>query len=401
MMQITDLKQEQQIPPFLRLGFRPFFLMGAGFSVIALIVWALLLRGNLNITPFGGNYWWHVHEMIFGFGCAIIAGFLLTAVQNWTGARGVAGSKLLGLLLLWLMARIFILFPQLFGNQLTSLVDLLFLPSVAYVLGKPIIAVKQYRNLFFIPLLLLFTVVNIQMHYAVYVPTSIAVQNTGYSAVLLITLLMSVMAGRVTPMFTANGTGTPKIVPIKTLEWLTNGSLAVALFSLLLQPVFGLNHAWFAVCLFLAGLCQAIRWLRWQPWITFAVPLLWSIHIAILFIWLGLLTLSLGYLFAQVPLNHAWHLLTIGGMAGLILAMISRVSLGHTGRPLCPPKVMSLAFLLISISALVRVFGPWLMPERAMLFIDMSIGCWLFAFGIFVLKYAPMLLTTRADNRPG
>jgi len=401
MMQISDLQQEQQITPLFRLGFRPFFFSGALFSVIAIILWILILKGSLPLKPFSSGYWWHIHEMIFGFACAIIAGFLLTAVQNWTGSRGIHGVKLMFLFAFWLVGRVVMLFPELLGNNISSLIDLSFLPLTAFFLAQPIIKVKQYRNLFFIPLLLLFTLANLQMHLAVYYPNSVSVTYSGYSGVMLIIFLMSVMTGRVLPMFTANGTGTTKVLSIKALEIVTNGSLVLAMFSLLLQPLIGFNKTVFAITLIVAALAQAMRWFRLRPWITLGVPLLWSFHFAILFVWFGLFILGLSYLQADVPMNHLWHLLTIGGIGGIILAMISRVSLGHTGRPLAPPKVMSIAFFMMSLAALVRVFGPLLVPEKALLFYDISAFCWLIAFGSFVIKYGPMLWSARADNHPG
>jgi len=401
MMQITDLQKEQKILPFLRLGFRPFFLSGAIFSIIAITIWLLILKGVLNFTPLGGGYWWHIHEMIFGFGGAIIAGFLLTAVQNWTGIRGVQGKVLFGLLALWLLGRISLLFPVLLGETLSMIVDLAFLPMVAYILGKPIIAIKQYRNLFFIPILLLFTLANTEMHLAIIQPYIFSINLAGYAAVLLITFLISVMAGRVTPMFTANGTKTPKALPAPWLDKLTNGNLAVLMILLLLHPIIGFNPIIFAVLLITAGIFQAIRWTCWKPWITLGIPLLWSLHLALKFIWFGLIVLGISYLLPQVPSNHIWHLLTIGGIGGLILAMISRVSLGHTGRPLSPPKAMSLAFILITISALIRTFGPWFIPASTSVFIDISAFCWIVSFAIFVYYYGPMLTSPRADDRPG
>jgi uncharacterized protein involved in response to NO len=400
-MQITDLQQEQQITPLFRLGFRPFFLGGALFSVIAIILWLLMLKGKLPMQPLGGGYWWHIHEMIFGFASAIVAGFLLTAVQNWTGTRGIYGNKLIALFTVWLLGRVVMLFPDLAGNIVSSIIDLSFLPFVAILLAQPIIAVKQYRNLFFIPLLLLFTLANLQMHLAIYYPNSVAVNFSAYAGVMLIVFLMSVMAGRVLPMFTANGTGSEKVLPIKALEIVTNGSIALAMFALLLQPLIGFNRTIFGLILITAGFAQAKRWLRLRPWITLGVPLLWSFHFAILFVWFGLLILGLSYLQNDVPLNHVWHLLTIGGIGGIILAMISRVSLGHTGRPLAPPKIMSTAFFMISLATLIRVFGPLLMPEKSLLFYDISGFCWLIGFGSFVVKYGPMLWSARADNRPG
>lgn len=401
MMQITDLQKEQKITPLLRLGFRPFFLSGAVFSFVAITLWLLMYKGTISLSPLGGGYWWHIHEMIFGFGCAIIAGFLLTAVQNWTGVRGAQGSMLLVLFLLWLTGRIVILMPNLLGETLSTVVDLSFLPAVAFVLGKPIIAIKQYRNLFFVPLLLLFTLANLEMHLAVYYPQTFTVNFASYAGVMLVVFLMSVMAGRVTPMFTANGTQTPKAIPLPWLDNISNGSLAIAMLSLLFQPVVGFSETFFGVLLIIAGIFQTMRWLRWRPWITLSVPLLWSIHIAIKFISFGLIILGASYLTTEIPSNHVWHLLTIGGMGGLILAMISRVSLGHTGRPLSPPKAMTFAYIFITLAALVRALGPWILPEKTLLFIDISGTFWLLAFGIFVVTYAPMLMNARKDGRPG
>ena len=400
-MQITDLQKEQKITPLLRLGFRPFFLSGAIFGVIAIILWLLMYKGAVSFSPLGGGYWWHIHEMVFGFGCAIIAGFLLTAVQNWTGARGAQGKTLLVLFLLWLAGRVFLLVPELLGTTLTSVIDLAFLPAVAYVLGKPIIAIKQYRNLFFVPLLALFTLANLEMHLALFYPETFTITYAGYSGVMLVTFLMSVMAGRVAPMFTANGTKTPKATPLPWLDKVTNGSLAIIMLNLLLQPIVGFSEFFFGVLLIVAGIFQTMRWLRWRPWITLNVPLLWSIHGAMKFICFGLIVLGVSYLIPDVPSNHVWHLLTVGGMGGLILAMISRVSLGHTGRPLSPPKSMSIAYILISLAAIVRTFGPWGLPEKTALFIDISGGFWIIAFAIFILTYAPMLMSPREDGRPG
>ena len=401
MMQITDLQKEQQITPLLRLGFRPFFLSGALFGLVAVLLWMLMYKGAVSFTPLGGGYWWHIHEMVFGFGCAIIAGFLLTAVQNWTGMRGVQGKLLLGLFLLWLAGRVVMLLPNMLGVEISTFIDLAFLPTVAYVLAKPIVAVKQYRNLFFVPLLLLFTIANAQMHAAIYYPTTFMITYTGYAGVMLVTFLMSVMAGRVVPMFTANGTQTPKAKPLPWLDKLANGSLAIAMLSLLLEPLVGFSATFFGILLIVAGIFQTARWLRWKPWITLAVPLLWSIHSSIKFISYGLIILGMSYLMPDVPSNHIWHLLTVGGMGGLILAMISRVSLGHTGRPLAPPKAMTFAYVAIIFAAVIRAIGPWLLPEKTAVFIDISGTFWILAFAIFVITYAPMLTKGRLDGRPG
>jgi uncharacterized protein involved in response to NO len=401
MMQITDLKKEQEITPLLRLGFRPFFLSGAIFSIVAVILWLLMYKGTISLSPLGGGYWWHIHEMVFGFGGAIIAGFLLTAIQNWTGVRGAQGTVLLVLFLLWLAGRMALLMPNILPSVLITIVDLSFLPAVAYILATPLIAIKQYRNLFFVPLLLLFTLANLEMHLAIYYPQTFTITFAGYAGVMLVTFLMSVMAGRVAPMFTANGTKTTKATPLPWLDKATNGSLAIAVLSLLIEPIIGFSGQFFGFILIIAGIFQTMRWLRWRPWITLGVPLLWSFHLAIKFIAYGLIILGASYLIPEIPSSHMWHLLTVGGMGGLILAMISRVSLGHTGNPLSPPKAMTAAYIFITLATLVRAFGPWILPEKTVLFIDISGTFWLFAFGIFVITYAPMLMSARKDGRPG
>ena len=401
MMQITDLEQERKTAPLWQLGFRAFFLGGAVFSVITLSLWLLLYRGVINIQPLGGGYWWHIHEVIFGFGCAIITGFLLTAVQTWTGQSGLQGKKLSALFSLWLLARIALIFPDLLGATLTTLIDLAFLPAVALVLAKPILAVKQYRNLFFVPLLLILTLANTQMHASIYYPNAISAQYSGYAGVMLITLFISVMAGRVVPMFTANGTKTAKVLALPWLDKITNASIALITTLLLLHPVISINNIYIGIMFIFAGTFQAIRWLRWRPWITFTVPLLWSLHLGIKALAFGLILLGLSYLFPEIPTNHSWHLLTIGGIGDIILAMISRVSLGHTGRALQAPKLMSLAFSALVIASILRSFGPWLMPEKTLLFIDISGLLWIVSFALFVIFYGPMLLKPRVDGRPG
>lgn len=401
MMQITDLEKEQQIPAFFRLGFRPFFIMGALFSTISILLWLLMLQGKISFVPMGGGYWWHIHEMIFGFGSAIIAGFLLTAIQNWTGIPGIRGKILIYLVSLWLIGRFAIAFPNILGSALSTVIDLMFLPCVAWVLAKPILAIKQYRNLFFVPLLLFFTLANIEMHLAITLPETFNFKYTGYTGVLLTCFLISVMAGRVVPMFTANGTGTTKVLPLAALEKLTNGSLLLSTLLLLLEPLIGFEPTIFGGILMLSGVFQMMRWLRWKPWITLSVPLLWSLHGSIKYLSAGLILVGISYIIPELPSNHLWHLLTIGGMGGIILAMISRVSLGHTGRILTPPKTMNIAFILILLSALIRSIAPIISPAETLWWIELSGWGWIIAFSIFVINYAPMLATPRIDGRPG
>ncbi|GHE94626.1 NnrS family protein [Thalassotalea profundi] len=401
MMQITDLKQEQKIPPILRLGFRPFFLFGSAFSVFSILAWLLLLETTLIFSPFGGGLWWHIHEMIFGFFIAIVTGFLLTAVQNWTGIPGIKGKTLLFLVIIWGLGRIVMSVPELLGQSMSSIIDLSFLPIVAFILAKPICAIKQYRNLFFVPLLLVFSLINLEMHLAVYSPELVSLKYAGYAGVIMVSFLISVMAGRVTPMFTANGTQTPKASPSPFLDKVANGSIAVLGLILILAPFMAINYTVFGLVSISAGITQLIRQYRWRPWITLRVPLLWSLHVGILLLGIGLIVLGFSYSLGGLSVNHAWHLVTIGAMATTVLAMIARVSLGHTGRPLTPPKLMSFAFIILVFSALVRSFAPWAWPEHYNIILSIAGLSWILSFMIFIFFYGPMMLMPRVDGRPG
>lgn len=400
-MQISDLVIEKQIPPLFRLGFRPFFLVGAMFSLISLFIWGAFLQGLIDFYPYGGSYFWHMHEMIYGFTCAIIAGFLLTAVQNWTGIRGVSSWQLLTLLLLWLAGRVAMAIPSLVGMTLSALVDILFLPTVAVVLAKPILRIKQYRNLIFIPILSVLTLLNIAMHSQTHGFVMLNIHYLGLTTLLIITLLMSLIAGRVTPMFTANGTNTRKVNNITAIEVSCIMSLLFLIINFTVAAFIGLNSVFTAILFAWASSSQLARLIRWQPWKTYKVPLLWSLHGSLLLISLGLLLLSYSYLNDNQNITNSWHLLTVGGMAGLIIAMISRVSLGHTGRSLIPPKAMTIAFIAIFASAIVRTIGPWLAPLNSMVFYSVSITLWILAYALFCWYYGPMLLSERIDGRPG
>ncbi|WP_371186721.1 NnrS family protein [Thalassotalea maritima] len=398
MMKISDLAEENNITPFFRLGFRPLFTLGALFSCITLVLWAGFLGGTFDLSLYGGGYFYHTHEMIFGFINAIIVGFLLTAVQNWTGIRSLHSKPLALLVSIWLTARIFMIVPVV-ANWLIMLIDVSFMLFSAIILARPLIAVKQVRNLFFVPLLVMFAVLNALFHGQMLGFWQLNLRDLAYASSTLVLLLMSIMAGRVTPMFTANGTQTAKVAPLAILEWACTVTLLLIFLQFLLQQPLPTSTT--ASLFFIAGVCQLIRWLRWRPWITLHVPLLWSLHTSMLFFWVGLIAMSVSIIGNSMAISHIWHLLTVGAMGGLILAMISRVSLGHTGHPLTPAPVMSIAFIAIFISALLRALGPTLMPEKHLLFVSMSSILWLLAYSIFIIKYAPLLLQPRRDGRPG
>ncbi len=397
-MNILDRSSEDKIMPFFRLAFRPFFLTGAVFSIAALLIWGMFLSGYATFAFSGNPIWWHSHEMLFGFAGAIIVGFLLTAVQNWTGIPGVRSWKLAGLFSLWLLARVMLLVskePQLWIIAL----DLLWMPMAAYFLGKPVWLKKGWKNLPFVPILLLMTLVNGLMHYGNITNQFQLSMNAAWLMILLIVELMLILGGRVIPFFTAVK------LNFKQAErylWLELGSLT-PVWLVFFISLFNIPGTELIVdgLLFAAFVFNLIRFLRWKPLLTLKTPLLWSLHISWLMIILGLLVMSLS---RMLQLNDvmAIHLITIGGMGGLILAMIARVSLGHTGRILeLPGKLMAVALAFPAISAILRGLFPELLPAYTFDWYLLSILAWVIAYGVYVVYYIPVLLKPRVDGMPG
>ncbi|WP_133406618.1 NnrS family protein [Parashewanella tropica] len=390
MINIDEPAHKQFRPAIFRLGFRPFFLFGSIFSVFALGLWAMTLSGKINFQPHGNPIWWHGHEMIFGFVSAIVVGFLLTAVQNWTGQPGLKGWPLIGLFTLWLLGRLVLLSSSLLPLSVAATIDLLFLPMASLVLFNSVYKVKQWRNLIFVPVLLLLTLMNL-LSYLGSFTADIALMNTAlYGAVIIITFIVALLGGRVIPFFTDRASDwqrTPSIPALEIATIVTLGMTLLAFFSgheLVLQ-----------ITSALAGLVILIRWNRWGWKHTFKVPLLWSLHFSFIFIPIGLFLIAAG-----LPISVGLHSLTVGGMGGMILAMMARVSLGHTGRQLVPPKPVIFGFALMILATIARIVAG-IVPSLYLPLIAAAVVFWCIAFGLFILFYAPMLMQPRADGRPG
>ncbi|MFG0765267.1 NnrS family protein [Aeromonas mytilicola] len=397
MHQILDSHKEEQIVPLFRLGFRPFFLLGALFSCLAMLGWLGQLNNWFALPGIGNPIWWHAHEMLFGFGAAIVAGFLLTAVQNWTAHPGVRSWPLALIVGLWVLPRC--LLPWLGEDNLILMaLDLAWLPLCAWFLAKPVIMTRQWRNLFFVPLLLIMTLLNGASW--LWRDEWSAVEHLLITTVLLFTTLIAVMGGRVIPFFTARGTGQEKAPPS---PWLERGALASLWLILLLWllPDSWTNSLYMVPLYIVAAGLHLGRQLRWRPGTTLAQPLLWSLHLAYLFIPLGLLALAAQAAGLPLSLSLASHLLSAGCMGTMILGMIARVSLGHSGRALHVGRRITLAFALVILSAFMRVLLPLYWPSLTLTGWNLSGWSWIAAYGLFVWVYTPILTRPRADGRPG
>ncbi|EOD53779.1 NnrS family protein [Aeromonas molluscorum] len=398
MHQILDSRKEERILPLFRLGFRPFFLLGALFASLAMFAWLGQLNGYVFLPGLQNPVWWHGHEMLFGFGSAIVAGFLLTAVQNWTAHPGVRGWPLALVVGLWALPRL--LLPWL-GESTSALMlaDLFWLPLCAWFLAKPIVVTRQWRNLFFVPLLLLLTLLNGASWY--WRGDWLLAERILITTVLLFITLIAVMGGRVIPFFTARGTGQDKVPALPWLERAALGSLWLLLACWLSLPSGWLNAGLLAPLYIVAALLNLWRQLRWRLPSTLPHPLLWSLHLAYLFIPLGLTGFAAQTMGFAITASAASHFLSAGAMGTMILAMIARVSLGHSGRALQVGRRIVLAFSLVLLAGLTRPLLPLLWPAQTLLGWNLSGLSWALAYALFVWVYAPILSRPRLDGRPG
>ncbi len=397
---IDDSAEQPTEPPaFLRLAFRPLFFLGAVFSCLSMLLWLMFLHGYLQPPSYTTPFLWHGHEMLFGFVTAIAVGFLLTAVQNWTGIKGLNGKPLLLLISVWLAARISISVD--IPVPFIEWIDILFLPLAAFLLARPIIAIKQTRNLMFIPVLVLMSLANIAFHYGVYLNDLLLSQQALQAMLWLTVLLITLLGGRVIPFFTANGTQKPRAIDRPWLE------IAVITSTIMVAGVQGLglsNHlsaGFNSALLIIVAILQGWRFCRWKFWTTGRVPLLWSLHAAYAFIPLGMILMATSYWLDDLTLSAARHSILVGAIGAMIVSMMARVSLGHTGRVLTSHKIMSLAFLLIIIAGLLRSIGVWLAIEAEVELLSLAAIGWVLAYLIFAVAYWPVLSRARIDGKAG
>ncbi len=382
--------------PLFGLGFRVFFALAGLSALILIVLWNAIFKGTLSVDNYFANNVWHAHEMLLGYCVAVIAGFLLTAVKNWTGKPTLAGDKLAGLALLWLYGRILPFYAGLLPDVLIAAVDFAFLPILAYQISKPIIQSRHFRSLVFIGLLLLLTLGNGLIHGE----TLGLSQNTAWTGIQLIVatiiILILIIAGRVFPFFTERGLSGTLIIRNPLLDALSIGS-SVVVFAL---QIWAISGTFLALAAVFAVLVNSARLSGWYVQRIWYVPLLWILYAGYGWIILGFLLTALSA-YAWVSPSLALHAFTLGGIGILTLGMMARVSLGHTGRALKASNAIAQAFVLINLAALLRVLLPIALPNWYNILIYGSTLSWLAAFSLFMFVYAPILTTPRIDGEEG
>jgi uncharacterized protein involved in response to NO len=392
---IADKNNTKKHPAFFDAAFRPLFWFGAIFGALSIPTWALSFLGVIELNVYGGAYAWHIHEMLFGFFPAIMAGFLLTAVQTWTKRKCIEGWELGALVILWLLGRITLFTQPEFLEDYVLIFDLLFLPSCAGFLARPILQARMWRNLFFVPIFLVMAILNATFHFSLSNDTLVDVTTISHSMVILAALVMSIMGGRVFPMFTANGANAPRVSSIAWLEQLSVLSILVVFITILIES--WVPDTLSISVLFIAGIANIFRALRWKVWVTFHVPLVWSLHLSYLSMSLGFLLIALAKTGAISNLSIGYHSITVGGMGLMILSMISRVSLGHTGRLIKANSWITLSLISLSLAALDRTIGP-LVGIDYFIVIASSALLWSLGFLIFVFGYTNVLFKEKISR---
>ena len=374
-----------------QLGFRPFYLLASVFSALSIGLWALQFSGWLG-TPYLAGPMWHAHEMLFGFTLAVVVGFLFTAGRNWSGRPTPTGVPLMALAALWVAGRVLVLTP--FGWAAAA-VNVAFPLAAAIGLAIPFIAARNKRNYFFIALLLLMALAVLGVHLAQLGVTQLPGWVGIQVALDVVLFIMAVMGGRVIPMFTNAIAG----AHASKRPWLEKAALGSTL-ALLLADVLQLHGA---ALIALAGLCAAAhlaRWALWQPWKTGRTPLVWVLHVAYFWIAVHLALRGLAELGLVAP-SAAVHALTVGAIGGLIIGMMTRTALGHTGRLLKASRADVACYLLVLAAALIRVFVPLLMPAQIVHAVLWSAALWSAAFALYAVSYWPVLTRVRVDGKPG
>ena len=379
--------------PLLRLGFRPFYLGAALFSMLAVPLWIAALLGTVTLNLSVAPLLWHAHEMLFGFAVAVIVGFLLTAGKAWTGLATPRGGVLAALALLWLTARVAAFLAP---YAVYAALDLLLLPLVAAILVSVLLRAGNRRNLPLVAILVLLALVNLGFHLAVLGLLDIPPVRALHAGLALIVMIECVMAGRVIPAFTMSALPGLKLRTPRRLEQLTLAATALALALWVLLTPNVVTAAAFGS----AAVLHAVRLWQWQSWRTRARPILWVLHLAYAWIPIGFLLLAWAQV-GGVTASAGVHALAVGATGGLVIGMLTRTARGHTGRPLRASKLEVAAYFLVASAAVARVVMPLVAPLHFVPWLIVAATAWAAAFGIYLLIFAPWLVTSRLDGKDG
>ena len=381
-------------PVVLSAGFRPFFLLASFWASLAIPISLAFFTGHSQVPTELSPVIWHVHEMIFGFGATTVAGFLLTAIPNWTGRMPLQGGPLAFLVLLWAVGRVAVLVSAKIGPDAAAALDLAFPVVFLGAVGREIFAGRNWRNLPMLGALALLLLGNLLVHLeSVGVASTAELGNRLGVATLL--MLISFVGGRIVPSFTRNWLTKqrPDVSPPSSFDFIDRAVLAItalALATWVIVPEARLAP-WVELA---AGLAIGVRLARWRGQATLREPLLWALHLGYGWLSLGFLLLAFNGLVGILPQTTALHALTAGAIGTMTLAVMTRASLGHTGRPVVAGPGTTTIYVLVTLAAILRLLSP-LGGAEYIFILSLAGAAWSGAFGLFIVLYARPLTRPR------
>ena len=378
--------------PVLRYGFRLFFLLGALYSIISLLIWGGFYAGLVTPPLFMVDpVSWHAHEMIYGFTMAIVAGFLLTAVANWTDSTPVRGFHLLGLGLLWLTGRVVMNFDLGFPEVVILIFEGAFILTLAFSLSIPLFKTWDKRNFVFLVLLTILFACDMLF--------LITKERTSlYVAVIIIVAMISLIGGRIIPAFTVDALQQRGEEVHETPQGRLDVLAILSLLLIILVLVFfNQEEAILAGAAFLSAIIHALRLRRYHTHRILDDPMVWILHVGYSWVILGLFLTGVSAL-GFLPFSIALHAFTAGAIGSMTIGMMCRVTLGHTGRDKIATDLTKLSFFLMQGAAFMRVFGLMIAPDYSIEWIIGSATLWILCFALYILIYAPMLWKPDLDE---
>jgi uncharacterized protein involved in response to NO len=388
---------DRPVHPFLSYAFRPFFLLNAFFAITVVITWVFALRGHGPARLPADTMLWHGHEMLVGFAMATIAGFVLTAVATWTSRPAVNGSVLVMLIAAWLAGRLVMIFASAFPGWLVAVIDMAFPVLLCVLAAREIFGAGNRRNYPIVGVILLLAVLNLVYHLGSMQVISGADRMAIHLLMHTVLLLITVIGGRVVPNFTANWLRTRGAERLPASHVIVDGLTVVLTIAVGVVASFGSSSKATGGLALATAALHAIRLGRWCGFATMGEPLLFVLHVAYAWLPIGYALMGLVALNWVITPTAALHALTMGAIGSMILAMTTRVPLGHTGRPLTASRLTVIAYLALTIAVLVRVGGPLLFSDY-LATIEWSAAFWIVAFALFIGVYWPILTRPPTDG---
>ena len=402
----SSLTWSARTEAFFSYGFRPFFLGGSVYAVLLMSLWLAVVATAATGAPdswfpvLGSPVAWHAHELVFGFAAAGIAGFLLTVVPNWTGELPLSGAPLATLFVVWVAGRFVIWFSAVLPYSLVAAVDISFLPLVCGAAAIQLFKRPAARNLVFLLILAILTAGNVVFHAAISGLLSVDPLAAVRFGMLVVVTMIALIGGRIIPAFTHNWlhlNASDGPMP-RRLAWLDALSI-ISIVLFVLTYLGDIPGHWHGLAATIAALTNGIRLYMWRGWATWKAPIVCILHVGYAWIVIGFFLSAVCAFAPSIPETLAMHAFGAGAIGTMILAVMSRASLGHTGRPITASQQVVVAYVLVTLSAVMRILGPLAVPEFSSVVLTLAALAWTAAYTLFVLVYAPILTTPRVRSK--